>query len=220
MSGITFTRRVYREIDLKRAFTGSKTADLVVDYGSAWAVVEVSTHQIARDTVNGVSINGLRRDREAVLKEAIQVASTISRLRENERALTGSRPTSRKRFFPIILLTEGFPTNPLTTSAVREELRVRKILQEADVAPIEIIDVIELDMIEGAIEAGSCALPELLRCKEESNFHADSVRNFLVGDPRFVPRRPRRINGPLRRFFKAVARNMGRDGHEFDEIVG
>jgi hypothetical protein len=210
LAGSVGVQRVYREPELKRAFPNSKIADFAVDYGDAWLVVEVSMRQISRDTANGVSGLGLLWDRDAIIKEVEQIAATITQLRIDGAALTGFKEP-KKRFFPLLVLTESFPSNPIVISLIRDELRNRGILQDTDTANLEIIDIEELDMIEGAVERGSVALPEMLELKSRSNFWSDSVRNFLIGTDGFDPRRPRRVDDVLHRFIDLTRARLNAD---------
>jgi hypothetical protein len=216
LSGTASPKRVYSDKDLRRADNRRKMADVAVDYGDAWVVVEVTTHQASRDTVNAVSVSGLIRDRDALIEEAIQVQSTIDLIRQDQTALTGGPRESRVTFFPIIVLTEGFPNNPLVTSIVREELKSRNLLIAPDIAPLELIDVVELDMVEGVAETGGPTLPEILRLKAASNFHADSLGNFLIADARFSPKRPQRVADAFRRMFSEVVVALQGDPQLFE----
>jgi hypothetical protein len=211
LTGSVGVRRVYTDKDLKRAYKDEKVADIAVDYGTAWVVVEVTTSQAARDTVNAVSVGGLRQDIAMIMKEVEQVAATIDHLRQRQEQLIGERRENAVNFYPIIVLTEGYPNNPITTTLVREEAKRRGLLASNDVAPVELMNLGELDMVEGVAETHAPALPEILRLKQRSNFHADSIRNFLVGDPRFEPRRPRRVSRDFRRVFDDAVAVLGGD---------
>ncbi|WP_173066013.1 hypothetical protein [Phytohabitans houttuyneae] len=216
LAGTLGVKRVYSDSDLKRAYKGLSVADVAVDYGDAWVVVEVTTSQAARNTINAVSVDGLERDRKMVVHEASQIAATIDQLRQNRIALTGDQNVMQAIFYPIIVLTEGFPANPLVTSLMRQEIKAAGLLKEQDIAPLELMDLVELDMIEGVVETKGPALPRILDLKRESSFHADSVRNFLLGDRRFTPQRPRRVTETFRRVFFETIRKMGADPTSFE----
>jgi len=91
LTGTVGVKRVFSDRDLKRTFKGKKVADVVIDYGDAWVVVEVTTSQAARSTVNGASVDGLAQDIKTILREAEQVSATINHIRRKPEALTGSR---------------------------------------------------------------------------------------------------------------------------------
>jgi hypothetical protein len=204
-------KRVYSEVDLKRAYRGQQVADVAIDYGDAWVIVEVSTIRAERDTINGVDLSGPIQDREKITKKARQISATIDAIRREEARLTGIKRTNRVIFYPVLVLVEGFPSNPLVNSKLREHLAASALLTGGDTAPIEIIDSTELDMIEGISESAGPSLVEILARKWRSNFHADSVRNFLVGDQRYSPQRPRRVKQAFREFLSRVIVTLGGD---------
>ncbi|SDZ04100.1 hypothetical protein SAMN05444365_1051 [Micromonospora pattaloongensis] len=204
LAGSPASGRVFSGEQLKRAYKDSKIADVAVDYGDSWVVLEATTRQVSRDTVNAASLDGLIRDREMVIEEATQIAETIERLRSAEHLLTGFPAVSNRRFYPIVVLTESFPNNPITTALVRDELAARGILQNHDIAPIELMDLAELDMIEGLAEVGGPSLPAILKMKSTSNFWADSFRNFQAADARLDTRRPDRVSKAFGRLFSTV----------------
>ncbi|MET7425421.1 hypothetical protein [Dactylosporangium sp. NPDC005555] len=209
LTGTIGVKRVYADKALKRAYKGLKVADVVVDYGTSWLVVEVTTVQTSRDTVNGASVNGLLRDRDKIIEEIRQIDATIKHLRLNERALTGVTRRVSTRFYPIVVLTEGFPNNPIINSIIREAVQSIGLLTGSDIAPLEIVNLVELDIIEGVSETHGPPLPEILEAKQKSAFHADSLRNFLIGDPRFSVVRPARVSVLARRAFKRAVENLG-----------
>ncbi len=209
LTGAIGVKRVYADTALKRAYKGMKVADVVVDYGSSWLVVEVTTVQTSRDTVNGASINGLFRDREKIIEEIRQIDETIKHLRLSERALTGYSRRTPVRFYPIVVLTEGFPNNPVINTLIREAAKSIGLLTGPDVAPLEIINLVELDIIEGVSETHGPPLPKILEAKQKSAFHADSLRNFLIGDIRFSAVRPERVGVLFRRAFKRAVESLG-----------
>lgn len=215
LAGDLPARRIYSSTELEGVYRGSQAADIAVDYGDSWVIVEVSMHQPTRDTVNAVSVSALERDRDAIVNEAKQVASTIASIRQDERPLTGQQRSVPIRYYPVVVLTESFPVNPSMVSIVRDELRLRSILQEPDVAPIELMDFVEIDMVEGVAETGGPALPEIIKMKHSSNFHADSVHNYLLSDQRFRPRRPQRVGLAFERMFRNVGISAGSDPRFF-----
>jgi hypothetical protein len=216
MTGPPMPRRIYGEAALQAAYGSTKTADMAIDYGDCWLVAEVTTRQATRDTVNAASVDGLVRDRDAIIAKSEQIAATIENIRGDEQPLTGHRRSHTVTFYPLIVLTEGFPSNPVMSSLIRDELRRRAIFAGAGIAALEVVDIVELDMIEGVVERGGPPLPEILRMKAASHFHADSVRNFLVSDMRLVPRRPERVGQAFRRFFSRLVAELDGDRRLFD----
>ncbi len=209
-------KRVYWEGDLHSAYKGIRSPML-----RSTTEMRGSSSRLRQPRRPGTlsmqhRLRAPESDRKKIAKEALQASQTIDSIRQNEAALTGSTRGNPVRFYPVVVLTEGFPNNPLVTSRLREELRAQNILVGADTAPLEILDLAELDMIEGVGETTAQTLVEILREKERSNFHADSVRIFLVGDPRFVPQRPARVTNAFQAFLERMIAHLGGDPHQFD----
>lgn len=197
-------QRVYLDKHLKKAYRGSSVADVAVDYGDAWVVVEVTTTPPQRHTVNASSITGLERDVEMIIAEAGQVSETINHLRSHPARLTG-RPGMRvKEFFPVIVLAEGFPINFIVMGIVRDELSRRGILQEPGIALVELMTLGDLDVIEAMAEHRGSTLPDLLRAKATSAFWSDSIKNFVLSQPPYDLKRCARVAAGFNRFFSYV----------------
>ncbi|MGC4821059.1 hypothetical protein [Micromonospora sp. DT63] len=197
-------QRVYLDRHLKKAYRGSSVADIAVDYGDAWVVVEVTTTPPQRHTVNASSITGFERDIEMVIEEVSQVSETIDRLRSNPARLTGRPGVRAREFFPVIVLAEGFPNNFIVTGIVRDELRRRGILQEAGIAPVELMTLGDLDVVEAMAEHQGSTLPDLLRGKAASAFRSDSIKNFILSQPSCDLKRCTRVAASFQRFFSYV----------------
>lgn len=203
------TQRAFFDEDLKRAFAreGQRIADAAVDYGGSWVVAEITTRRLTMESVRAASLDALARDRDVIVDEFEQVAHTISAIRTAESRLVTKRDTVPLKFYPLVILTEGFPTNPVMVSLIRDELKKRGLLQDADTARAEVMDIVEVDMLEGISESGGPSLPEILERKAQSNFHADSVRNFMFS-MRLASKRPQRVTGTARRLIEAGAARL------------
>nr|WP_146218416.1 hypothetical protein [Micromonospora acroterricola] len=166
--------------------------------------MEVTTTPPQRHTVNASSITGLERDVEMVIAEASQVSETIIHLRSHPARLAGQPGMRAREFFPVIVLTEGFPNNFIVTGIVRDELRRRGILQEAGVAPVELMTLGDLDVVEAMAEHQGSTLPDLLRAKAASAFRSDSIRNFILSQPSYNLKRCTRVAAGFQRFFSYI----------------
>ncbi|MBC9001389.1 hypothetical protein [Micromonospora aurantiaca (nom. illeg.)] len=204
-------QRVYLDRHLKKAYRGGSVADIAVDYGDAWVVVEVTTTPPQRHTVNASSLAGLKRDVEMVVAEAIQISETINHLRSHPAKLTRRLGLRIRKFFPVIVLAEGFPNNFIVTSIIRDELRTRGVLQEPGVAPVEIMTLGDLDMVEAMVEHQGVTVPELLTAKAMSAFRADSIKNFILSQPLDRLKPCARVNAGFRRFLDYVGEAIGFD---------
>jgi hypothetical protein len=132
------------------------------------------------------------------------------------KATHGTRSREQRELLSYSRTTDGFPNNPAITSLIRDEVAARGLLKSPDIAPVEIMDLTEIDMVEGLAEGTGPALPDVLKLKHQSNFRADSVRNFLAADPRFSPRRPRRVAVDFKRVLSEIIAALGGKPEEFD----
>ncbi|MEU6709762.1 hypothetical protein [Streptomyces wuyuanensis] len=199
-------RRLFFECDLIAAYGRKrKVVDAVIDYGDSWVVLDISTRQLVRESVAGTSGERLKGDFEALVgRKAKQLAATISALREDESKLTGVRGPIARKFLPVIVASEGFPVNP-AVSVIIEDLLVREgLLQEADIAPLQVIDTTELEMVEALEESGASNFSILLQGKVRASLHRSSLRDYILIERRLRPGRSSRISGIWRKPFDRV----------------
>lgn len=184
ITGDTSVRRVYDDAHLKDAFSahGQQIADAAIDYGDVWVVVEVTTSQLQRKAATAVPGPSQVQDIDKLLDELQQIHATIRALREDETRLTGAAAKHLRRFLPLLLLSEGFPVNPVSLTVIRERARARGLLQDADVLPIEVLDVEELEMIEALQEHAGMSLLSVLQQKQASDLDRMAMRDFIISD--------------------------------------
>jgi hypothetical protein len=175
-------QRLYNDTDLETAFArnGRQKADAAIDYGNAWVVVEVTTSQPQRATVSGTSAEALDADLGKLVDEATQIEATIDALRIDESRLTGASPQVGRRYFPLLIASEGFPINPTSLRLLRARLRTADVLQKPDLSPLEVIDLEELEIIEGLQERGGPSLCDLLARKASSSMANAGMREYIL----------------------------------------
>lgn len=202
------TKRLYDEQDLRDAFgrPGVKLVDAVIDYGDAWVVLDVTTRRLTRPTVAGVSPDALLDDiKKLVLKKAQQIESTIEQLRADEESLTGQPATTRRRFVPVIVAAEGFPVNPATTAIITDVLTEAGLLRAGDVLPLQVLDLVELEMVEGLAEHGGPTLVDLVANKATAGLSRCAMRDYMLVEARLAPHRPARLESLWKQPFDRVA---------------
>ncbi|UOX90246.1 hypothetical protein MUY14_06360 [Amycolatopsis sp. FBCC-B4732] len=194
-SSLEGLQRVYHDEHLKQAYSakGVKVADAAIDYGTSWVVVEVTTSQLKRESVYGVSDQAVVEDLMKLVGEVEQIDSTIRSLRHDEQKLTGFKVDTKRTFYPLLVTTEGFPVNPISLTLVRKYVEDAGLLAGDDVAPLEIVDVIELEIVEGVQEAGGPGLAELLEQKRNASLWRSSLRDYILVEKKLRPPRPERI---------------------------
>lgn len=203
------TGRVFGEHALKKlAGNGLKSADVAVDFGESWVVAEICARRIPRAVRHGdpASIPELF---QLAIEELEQAAATCRQIQERPEGLTGLASPGQLRFFPIAVMTEGFPVNPLVLSEIRRILAERGTFAGVNAAAVEVIDLVELEMFEAIVEAGGPTVPELLAAKADSTFAHDSVRNFLLSRKDFQVVLSKRLESEFIVPLLRVASEMG-----------
>jgi hypothetical protein len=162
--------RLYGEAAIQMAYgTKRKNADAAVDYGDAWVVVEITTSRPQRGTVSGQSDAAVVADLDKLLAKATQLDATIASIRTDASRLTGARAYPHPRFYPVLIMAEGFPVNPISVTLLRERLAAAGVLQQPDTAQLEVLDLEELEMVESIqISGGGPSLLDLLIGHEAS----------------------------------------------------
>lgn len=174
-------RLAFSEEDMLRAWgRGVPVSDVALDYDWAWACIEISSRRLGLAAATGAGPEEMDNELKLMVEEKAgrQLHSTVERLRAQEHALSG-RDGPVRRYFPIMFVAHGFPTNPLTVDVIRETLRAKKLLQGRDTAPLEIVDLDELDLLDAVREQTGQNLVQLLRDKHDSAFFRSSIADFL-----------------------------------------
>jgi hypothetical protein len=194
--------RVFGDAALQGAFArrGRRLADVAVDYGDAWVVVEVTTSKLKRESV-AAAADALSDDLDKLVEEAEQIDSTIAALRSEESALTAAPAVPARRFYPLLVVAEGFPVNVISTELLRQRVRRRGLLTGADVAALEVVDTVELAMLQALAEQGGPSMRDVLAGKEKAVFFRASVRDYLLRECGYQPGRAAQTDVLMRKAF-------------------
>lgn len=175
--------RVYGEVAIQRAYgTVRPNADAACAWPGHWVVAEVSARQTPRTVAGATSAKALldHLDKGAV-KKARQLEGTIAAIRDREGALTGE-PTQAepRRFWPLLIVPDGFPATPMTTQRLRRMLHDEGLLQGADTADLVIVDAEALEILESVGISEAASLPELLTEHAASPMAQSSLKNWFI----------------------------------------
>lgn len=202
-------QRAYREHEIQNAF-GRKhqVADLAIDYGSAWVVLDATTSGIQRLTFAGTSDESVLQDIATVVRKARQIDSTVALLRANQEALTGHPFVGVRRFHPVVVVSSASPCGPIFMTLLREGLAKEKLLQDSDIAPLEILELEDLEVAEGLADTGGPTLADILRGKENSGLRDMSLKDYVLLDLRLRPSRPKRVESTWRRWMDTAVQAL------------
>ena len=175
--------RLFSESQLQAALcrpgTG-KSCDLTLDDGRRWALFEVTSSRLTRQSVASTSAEQLHKDIDKLVTKMAQIDMTIKNLRVREAALTGSPAAAGpRRYYPVLILTEGFPVNPVTLTMLRQRAENAQLLMGDDTSALEVVDVTELEMLEGA-DLGEMTLLDALAAKSSAALARCNLRDFLM----------------------------------------
>jgi hypothetical protein len=175
---------IWDENDLRTAY-GKKggTADLVIDFGEKLAVIEVVSAQLTINTRIDCTRDAFERDLEKlVIKKVRQIDGTARKLIANETKLTGVRVTHPRTIIPIVVAAFGFPHLPPVHARLQERLKDEHLLQNGPFADLCILDLRDLELLEGAAERGD-APHHLLAEWQKSSLYRLPFRTWLWSQP-------------------------------------
>lgn len=199
-------QRFYGEADIQAAFgTTVKNADAALEYPDAWVVVEISTRHLSRQSVSGGSAQALDKDIDrGVMKKVEQIDSTITELIRDEGRLTKRSAMPRRRYAAVLIVTEGFPVNPMSMTAIHGRVAASGLLRDPRIGPVHILDQEDLNIVEAIAESGGPSLLQLLQEHEAGNLKNMDFKSWLIVERGLEAKRPRRIAGPYENAWRPV----------------
>lgn len=210
--------RVFREENLQSVpgRESSKACDAAIDYGDSWVLLEVTTSHLKRESVAGVAGSHLDDDLDKLVRKAEQLHESIETLRVGQQHLTGVPSSPTTRYMPVLVLAEGFPVNPTTLTLVRERVHNAGWLTAPDVAPLELVDMEDMEVVEALAEQEGPSLLEVLRSKQKHDLRNVGLKEFVLLGLRLHPKRPQRLDASFLRAFDDVVRRLATGTAEGD----
>jgi hypothetical protein len=197
------SNRFFGEEALRTAYGRSRqVADAAVDYGDAWVVVEITTSRPQRGTVSGQSDAAVDADLNKLVAKAGQIESTIAAIRANQTALTGKPAHPNPRFYPVLVVADGFPVNPISLTLLREKLQAAGVLQQHDTAPLEVLDLEELEIVEILAGGAGPSLRDLVAGHEKAGMANAALREYILVERRLDPRHGDKEHDAMDRMIK------------------
>ena len=160
---------------------GIRVADVLLDYGNQWISFEISARRAKYQGRYGHSVEDYNDILKMVLDEADQAISLAEQvIKVSKTPNPEFRPVSTSiEVFPVVLLTEDFPTNVLTLERLRKIITEKYATISPQVRSLEVINYFELYMLLEECKTTGLTLPEILKAKQSSKFSADSINNYL-----------------------------------------
>jgi hypothetical protein len=160
VAGLTFG-----EDQIQAAYgTGRPNADAACAWPGHWVVAEVSSRQTPQTVAAAASAEDLLDHlNKGAVGKARQIDATIAAIRFDETRLTGRPvPSGPRKFWPMLIVPDGFPANPLTVRRVHRMLRDAGLLTAPGIGRLVIADAETLDAVEASADGGGPPLPSLL----------------------------------------------------------
>lgn len=164
--GTTF----YTEEDFERAYGQTKRCDAAIDFGSTMLLVEVVSGQLSVQTRIDGDPDKFRADTDRlVIGKCRQLdAACKAVLADATGALTGFPTVPGLKLVPVVVVGGGYPVNPFTVTYITSRLSEEELFSDPRIHTLCIIDLGELEMLEGLGERGHDPVTVLIDWKQSA----------------------------------------------------
>jgi hypothetical protein len=172
----------YTEDDIEVAYgEGTRRCDAAIYFGPTLALFEVQKGQVSLDTRQQGIVEKFMSDTDRmVLGKAEQLEGTGAAVLANEPALTGFPPTDRLRILPVAVQGDTYPVNPITTEYISIKLKERRLLEDPRMHALVVIDIGELEMLEGLLDNRGISPADALLSWKAGPGWRYALRNHLL----------------------------------------
>jgi hypothetical protein len=195
----------YTEADIASAYgKGVQITDVAIDFGRGIGLFEVQKGQVSAETRHQAVVEKFISDTERmVLLKAKQLQGTADALLADEAPLTGYSATYKRQIFPVAVQGATYPVNPITDEYIAVNLKERRLLNGRDdprLHPLAVVDIGELEMVEGLVESKGVGVLDVLEGWKKSPGYRWSFRNYLIEmyGPSWDQFRPKRMGGSFK----------------------
>jgi hypothetical protein len=184
----------FTEEDFARAYDSEKRIDAAAYFGPTLLLVEVVRGQLSVPTRIEGSVRKFEADTDRlVIDKCRQLDAAATAVLGNETAVTHFPPTPGLRILPMVVIGGGYPVNPLTMSYVRQLMVQESLLQDSRLDPLAILDLEELEILEGLTEQGHSPVDVMNDWKRSPRSDAP-FKNFVAAASMWAPEmRPERM---------------------------
>lgn len=179
------SERIFGNRFLNKIFYGpneTEASDGLIFYPEELVFIEAKSSRFRLKTTTTGEIKEYVKDLEKFfIKGAEQLHNRIKDWKEGKiksDKIKSFLNLKIKKFYPILIVPEAFPQLSLLWDLLNEKLKEKKLLQDHDIARLQVIDVEELEIIEPIIEEKGFL--SLLKTKLEDKVTIDeSMKNFI-----------------------------------------
>jgi hypothetical protein len=173
----------FTEDDLARAFPGSKSADVGLDFGSSTVLVEVVSATVGVAAREQGDVAAFRKDTEkVVVKKARQLSqSALNLLADPQPAGSPLGKVAAKEVFPVAVRGGHYPVNPITRRYLEEEwFTAESLFAHPGIRDLALLDLEELEACEALNRHRHLTLPQILADWQTSPYRDGSLRSHLI----------------------------------------
>jgi hypothetical protein len=140
------------------AKSGEELGDGIIAVADGFIVYDAKSRRPTLSVMRSGDLDAFFRDMESgVIKAARQLDTAVKRIRREE-PVDLPAGFNRTRVFPIILTLRHFPETPFVYDRIDRLLKTENLLTDDGVAPLLVMDVQSLEVLEGLSEGGADAL--------------------------------------------------------------
>lgn len=204
--GAGLARRVFSDFTYATGMGERRTSDVVIVYPGAAVFMEVTTTRLGMDaTILVDDPDAVNADIEKiVIKKARQLHNRIQDFRQNRYDFDGITTEHVASIVPVVVTAEPIPMWTATMDTIRTTLAQRGLLQGVGVAPLRVIGVDEVELLEPLVGGGHNLYQILKSHADDAGYTNVSLHNFLAAHYQ-VP-----LNDVLRAQFDVIAAHAGR----------
>jgi len=182
-------RRAFPEFPYRSRYGERKTSDLVLLYPRTAVFIEATASRIRFE---GTAISGDLHAFETdiskiILENARQLTHRIRDFRAGLYNFDGVTTRDIDRIFPVIVTVHAVPESTIIWSHISRMLADRDLLTDLRIERIQLIDVEELEILEGIFPQGVSLLQILEARATDPERRNIGLKNFLIS--RFQPGR-------------------------------
>jgi hypothetical protein len=178
----TAGKTFYTEEDFAAAYhDGTRRCDAAIDFGHTLLLFEVQKGQVSLDTRQTGLIDKFFSDTERmVLAKAQQLDGTAKAVLADEAPLTGISRSPSLRILPVAVQGATYPVNPITDEWIKLQLKDRRLLTDARVGRLAVVDLGELEMLEGLADHSVVGVTDALATWKTGPDARFALRNHLL----------------------------------------
>jgi hypothetical protein len=201
----------YMEEDLERAYPGRKRVDVAIDFGTTFLLAEVVSGQLTIGSRVEGDLDSFKRDVDRlVIDKCRQLHESAEAVLTDARALTGYKALSGLTVLAVVIVGSEFPLNPFTAQYINDALAGEGLLQDPRIKGVRLLDLEELEILEGIRERGGSVVDVLQRWRD-SGLSSVSFKTFAADafGPLGHDARPTRMKERVDDTFKRILLTLG-----------